>query len=84
MIIPFLFCLSQAKKQIYICNGQCPSQDSTIFFNASSDSRFSDFLFSNINDEKEIELNFYSQYKYFTFKIDTSYFGDLKGSKFHF
>lgn len=78
MFIPLLFCLSQAKKQICICNGQCPSQDSTIFFNASSDSNFSDFLFSNIKDEKEIELNFYSQYNDFTFKIDTSYFGDRK------
>lgn len=78
----FLFLLasfSQAIKVVCICNGQCHSNCSASSFNILSPNiSFKDFIISQIKDEKEIILDFYSKQRKFNYSMDSHYFDNTK------
>ena len=79
MIISLLFLVAQAKKKIFICNDECNQYSSfDVFVMNKSKSKFKDYILPKIKTEREIELNLYSNQDNFVFKIDLSYFSDLK------
>lgn len=79
MFTVFLFSFCLSTKIICICakhcHYTCPS-DSFVAMN--SDSKFNDFILSQIRDEKEIEIDFYSQLNEFSFNLDLELFGESR------
>lgn len=79
MLVFLFFCFSQENKRICLCNNECSALCPAIVYNTNSvEPRFIDFINSQIKDETDIDLDFYSKHDNFSFLIDTSNFGDRK------
>lgn len=79
MLWIFLFSVSQAKKSICICNGDCQSLCTVDKIDASSTNyQLNKNLLISLQNEEEVELILYSKQKDFTFKIDSSYLNNKK------
>ena len=79
MLWIFFFTVSQAKKSICICNGECHPLCATDKIDAPSSSyQINKSLLTSFKNEEEIELILYSNQKGFNFKIDSTYFNNKK------
>ena len=77
MFFAYIIYLSLSKKLICICNDSCKSLCSAdLYYNISAKPEFDDIFLANLKDEKELDLNFYSNQKGFTFSIDSRRFDD--------
>ena len=79
MLIVFLFSFCQSTKRICICAKHCHYTcpiDSFVAMN--SELQFNDYILSQIKDEKEIEIDFYSKLNEFSFYLDLELFGESK------
>lgn len=75
----FFSTVSQAKKSICICNGECHPLCATDKIDALSSSyQINKSLLTSLKNEEEIELILYSNQKGFNFKIDSTYLNNKK------
>ncbi|KAK8845256.1 hypothetical protein M9Y10_021449 [Tritrichomonas musculus] len=78
LFVLLYICVIEAKKQIWVCNVQCPIYcKADRYIETITNSSFKDFFFSHTRYDSEIELIFYSKPENFTFEVDSSIFGDL-------